>query len=192
MKSCCKSLLCAFCSGLCHQRWSQWYRIGPHVITPSCRYVQFRTLRDVSNRVMKSTLTIMTPMTNTHFIMVDGQPPATTWKRVGGDQSDLPMAMAKMPVSDGAHYITTAELDSAFTAWLMIRKWYGCSSMSLGNTGRWCLCIIVSTNKPLNRPNYLQLWYSISTHHQTLYWLIGGPLKPLHPQSALHHQLIST
>ena len=101
-----------------------------------CRYVQFRTLRDASDRLMTSTLTIMTPMESIHRILVDGKPPTATWQRVGGENSGLSMAMTMMSISDGAHYIATAELESAFTAWLMLRRSGHTSSISLGNAGR--------------------------------------------------------
>ena len=75
-------------------------------------------------------------MTNIYRILVDGQPPVTTWLRVGGDSSGLPMAMAMVAVSDDVHYIATAELESAFTAWLMLRGKSDTSSMGLGNAGK--------------------------------------------------------
>ena len=102
----------------------------------SCRYVQFRTLRDVDDLVMMSTLTILTPLENIYRILVDGQPPAATWQRVGGDHSDLPMAMAMVDISEGVHYMATARLESAFTAWLMHRGFKSTSSMVLGNAGK--------------------------------------------------------
>ena len=82
----------------------------------------------------------MTPVENIYRILVDGQPPVVTWQRVGGDHSGLPMAMTMVPISDGVHYIATAELESAFTAWLMVRRLivgnYGTAAISLGNSGR--------------------------------------------------------
>ena len=81
----------------------------------------------------------MTPMVNIHRILVDGTPPTATWLRVGGDHGDLPLAMTMMSISDGVHYIATAELESAFIAWLMLRPTGGekeTSSLSLGNAGR--------------------------------------------------------
>ena len=46
------------------------------------------------------------------------------------------MAMTMVPISEGVHYIATAELESALTAWLMLRGISHTSSMSLGSAGK--------------------------------------------------------
>ena len=114
----------------------QQYEKRSYMVSPWCRYMQFRTLRDAKNQTMTTTLTIMTPVENIYYILVDGNLPAVTWQQVGGNSSSLPMAMTVMPISDGAHYIATAKLESAFTAWLMLRGGRKTAAMSLGNAGK--------------------------------------------------------
>ena len=117
--------------------------------------MQFRTLRDENDLAMTSSLTILAPADNCYRILVDGQPPAVTWHRVGGDHSGLPMAMAMVNINDGVHYIATADLDSAFTAWLMLRGDRAAAATSLGNSGK--LVLLLLTWIILNPSMYMWL-----------------------------------
>ena len=132
----------------------QWWKKCSY-ISSCCRYVQFLTLRDAQNQTMTSILTIITPMENIYYILLDGQLPAATWRRVGGSFSGLPMAMTMIPIDDGVHYVATAELESAFTAWLTLIGSSNTAAMSLGNAGK-------------RKPKCIQLDFGILTMMITL------------------------
>ena len=111
------------------------------------RQAIFRTHRDGLNRVMTSSVTVMTPSVNIYRILLDGKPLDATWNIVGGEQSRQNMAFTKVQVTDGTHYLATANLESAFTAWLTMVPAVGrnrdTSSMSLGNAGKYFLNIFL-------------------------------------------------
>ena len=81
----------------------------------------------------------MTPFVNIYRILLDGKPLDTTWHIVGGEQSGQNMAFTNVQVTDGTHYLATADLDSAFSAWLTMVPTVGLnkdtSSMNLGISG---------------------------------------------------------
>ena len=89
---------------------------------------------------MTSFVTVMTPLVNIYRVVLDGKPLNTRWHTVGGEQSGQNIAFTQVQVTDGIHYLATADLESAFSAWVTIVPAVGAnkdtSSMSLGNAGK--------------------------------------------------------
>ena len=110
------------------------------------RHTIFQTHRDGRNQVMGSNVTVMTQIENTYRILLDGTPLDTNLHTVGGNASNQNLAFANVTVTEGTYYLATADLESAFSAWLTMVpteiKYGHTSSISLGNAGKFVVIFV--------------------------------------------------